>query len=519
MKKLRILIPLCLVLLLCACRITPEPPVTTQPTTVPTQPTAEPTTVPTEPPEPQWLLADRVSPSYEDFFSQDLPYNTNQFGWVVPQGESLAQYYIRSETGGLYIATNPWNGGYKIPNSENLMELPIVGADGKWAYLHSSEGILQLDMQTGESTLLVAHGSILRSALCGYDVLYYAAIAENDTIGVYRLYIPTMTTDTLCEGIANGYDLDIRFPSTTLGTVSWSCINPDMAQRLFAELNDPNSPYLEGDGQVEGPKHLWDDPSILQDPNYEWNWDKAALWVCRWIQEDTGIHTWYKCTYDPNTDTCTEDTGVVDNCWFGSGYAHDHFEPEITELPDPTPAIGPWIPITGVTLPPSPTADELYAEGLYDHYDASIPEVTVYGLPLQPEYAYHLSGSTLTKAMDTPITMAQNSVHFLYCVTEDNTVLQISHDGSTRNVLYTAEAEIREISHANGHLYLLDGSKIIDIDVPALQYRVLLEHDDIIEASAHDEPGIVYFTIARGLHYQQYLLTPETGKLEHTFIL
>ena len=41
----------------------------------------------------------------------------------------------------------------------------------------------------------------------------------------------------------------------------------------------------------------------------------------------------------------------------------------------------------------------------------------------------------------------------------------------------------------------------------------------IIEASAHDEPGIVYFTIARGLHYQQYLFTPETGELERTHIL
>jgi hypothetical protein len=520
MKTVRIF-ALCLcAALLWGCQSPVTPPTTTTPTTAPTTIPTEPTVPPTtEPPAPQWLVSDRISPSYDDFFTQDLSYNTITYGWTITEGDSLAQYYIRNEGDGLYISTNRWSGGYKIPNSENLMELPIVGADGKWTYLHSSEGILQLDMQTGESTLLVAHGSILRSALCGYDVLYYAAIAENDTIGIYRLYIPTMTTDTLCEGIANGYDLDIRFPSTTLGTVSWSCINPDMAQRLFAELNDPNSPYLEGDEQGEGPKHLWEDPSILQDPSYDWGWDKAALWVCRWIQEDTGIHTWYKCTYDPNTDTYTEDTGVVDNCWFGSGYAHDHFEPEITSLPDPTPAIGPWIPITGATLPASPTAEELYTEGLYDHYDANIPEVIVYGLPLQPEYAYHLRGSTLTKAVDIPITMAQNSVHFLYCVTEDNTVLQISHDGSSRNVLYTAEAEIREISQANGHLYILDGSKIIDIDVPALQYRVLLEHDYIIEASAQDEPGIVYFTIARGLHYQQYLFNPETGELERTHIL
>lgn len=520
MKKLRILIPLCLVLLLCACRISPEPPVTTiQPTTVPTQPTTEPTTVPTEPPEPEWLLADRVSPSYEDFFSQDLPYNTQSYRWTVSKGDSLIQYYIRTEGDGLYISSNPWGNDYMIPDSENLIELRIVGADGKWAYLQSGEGILRLDMQTGASTLFVAHAGILRADLCGYDVLYYAAVNADDTIGIYRLYIPTMTQDTLFEGIEKILDLSISFPSTTLGNISWYGINPDMADRLLTELNDPNSPYLEGDGQVEGPTHLWEDPSIVLDPSYEWNWDKAALWVCRLIQEDTGIHTWYKCTYDPNTDTCTEDTGVVDNCWFGSGYAHDHYEPEITELPDPSPAIGQWIPITGATLPPSPTDDELYAEGLYDHYDANIPEVTVYGLPLQPDYAYHLRNNTLTRAVDIPITMAQNSVHFLYCVTADNTVLQISHDGSTRNVLYTAEAEIREISHANGHLYLLDGSKIIDIDVPALQYRVLLEHENIIEASAYEEPGVVYFTIARGLHYQQYLFTPETGKLEHTHIL
>ncbi len=516
MKAIRFLC-LCLCFaLLWGCQSPVTPPATTIPTTVPTEPTVPPTT---EPPAPEWLVADRVSPSYDDFFSHDLPYNTLTYGWTVPKGDSLTQYYIRSERDGLCISSNPWSGGFMIPDSGNLTELPIVGADGKWAYLHSSDGILQLDMQTGESTLLVVHGNILQAALCGYDVLYYAAVSEDGTVGVYRLYIPTMTLDPLCEGIERSWYFSISFPRTTLGSITWSSINPDMATRLWAELNDPNSPYLEGDGQVGGPTHLWEDPSIVQDPNYEWGWDKAALWVCRWIQEDTGIHTWYKCTYDPTTDTYTEDTGVVDNCWFGSGYAHDHYEPEVTSLPDPVPVVSEWIPITGTTLPTSPTADELYAEGLYDHYDANIPGITVYGLPLQSEYVYHINSNTLTQAMDMPVTMAQNSVHFLYCVTEDNRLLQISHDGATHNILYTAESEIREISHANGHLYLLDGNKIVEIDIPALQYRVLLEHENIIEASAHDEEGVVYFTIARGLHYQQYLFTPETGELEQTHIL
>ena len=516
MKTVRIL-ALCLCLmLLWGCQSPVTPPAATTPTTAPTEPTVPPTTGPAA---PDWLAADRISPSYEEFFSQDLPYTTAQTGWVVPQGESLAQYYIRSETAGLYISTKPWSGGQKIPNSESLTGLFIVGADGKWAYLLSSEGILRLDMLTGESSVLVAQEGILQANLHGYDVLYYCAASEDGTLGVYRLYIPTMTLDTLYEGIERGWDFFISFPRTTLGSITWSGINPEMAERLLSELNDPNSPYLKGDGQMEGPTHLWDDPSILQDPNYDWNWDKAALWVCRWIQEDTGIHTWYKCTYDPNTGTSIEDTGVVDNCWFGSGYAHDHFEPEITELPDPIPAIGQWIPITGATLPPSPAADELYAEGVYDHYDANIPEITVYGQPLQPEYVYYNKNNTLTRAVDIPVTMAQNSVHFLYCVTEDNTVLQISHDGNTRNVLYTAESEIRDISQANGHLYLLDGNQIIDIDIPALQYRVLLEAENIIEAYAHDKKGVVYFAIARGLHYQQYLLTPETGELKQTHIL
>lgn len=525
MKKLRYLMLLCLVLLLCACKpIVDTPPTTTQPATVPTQsitePTTQPTTAPTEPEALiNWQVADRVSPSYEVFFSQDLPYNTSSCEWAVSHGEQIALFSLRSDVDGLYVTPDYWTAVHWVPNSETIWELPIAGADGKWGYLVSDEGILRLDILTGETSLLVEHSGILQAKLCGYDVLYYAATNSNATVDIYRLYIPTMTTDTLCEGIQTTCNLSIIFPSTTLGSITWNSINPDMLTRLTAELNDPNSPYKNGDGQGPGPVHLWEDPDSILSPDYHWDGDKSALWVCRWIQEDTGIHTWCKCTYDPSTDTYSEDTGVIDNCWFGSGFAHDHFEPEITELPDPVPIVGEWISITGVTLPTSPTADELYAEGLYDHYDADIPETTVYGLPLQPEYVYHIRNNTLARAVDVPVTMAQNSVHFLYCVTADNRVLQISHDGTTHNILYTAEGEIREISHANGHLYLLDGNKIVEIDIPALQYRILLEHESIIEASAYEDEGVVYFTIARGLHYQQYLFTPETGALEQTFIL
>ncbi len=524
MKKLRFLMPLCLVLLLCACKpIVDTPPTTTQPATVSTQPVTEPTTQPTTAPtEPEielnWLVTDRVSPSYEKFFSQNLPYNTFSGEWAVPHGDQIALFSLRSDVDGLYVTPDHWTAVHWVPNSETIWELPIAGADGKWGYLVSDEGILRLDILTGETSLFVEHSGILQAELCGYDVLYYAATNSSATVDIYRLYIPTMTQDILCEGIKACYDLSFSFPSSTLGSITWSSINPDMFTRLVAELNDPNSPYKNGDGQGQGPVHLWENPDSILDPDYEWGWDKSAYWVCRWIQEDTGIHTWYKCTYDPNTDIYSEDTGVIDNCWFGSGFAHDHFEPEITSLPDPIPAVGAWIPITDAALPSFITADSLYAEGPYDYSDAGIPYLIVHGQPLEDKYVYY-EENLLTRRTDVSVTMAVNSTHFLYCVTKDNTLLQISHDGSTRNVLYTGESEIRNLAYANGRIYLLDGHKIIEVDVPALRYRVVLEQDHIVEFGIWDEPGQIYFAVARGLHYQQYLFTPESGVLEQTFFL
>lgn len=525
MKKFRFLMLLYLSLLLCACKPAVDTPATTtQPATVPTQsitePTTQPTTAPTEP-ETQLncLVADRISPSYEEFFSQDLPYNTSSCEWAVSHGDQIALFSLRSDVDGMYVTPDHWTAAHMVPNSETIWELPIAGADGKWGYLVSDEGILRLDILTGETSLFVEHSSILQAQLCGYDVLYYAAVNNSGTVDIFRLYIPTMTTDTLYEGIQTTCNLSIIFPSTTLGPITWSSINPDMLTRLTAELNDPNSPYKNGDGQGQGPVHLWEDPDSILNPDYQWNWDKSALWVCRWIQEDTGIHTWYKCTYDPNTGTYTEDTGVIDNCWFGSGFAHDHFEPEITSLPDPTPAVGEWIPITNAALPSFITADSLYAERPYDYSDAGVPYLIVHGQPLEDQYVYYDEENLLTRGTDVSVTTAVNSTHFLYCVTKDNTLLQVSHDGSTRNVLYTGESEIRNLAYANGRVYILDGDKIIELDVPALRYRVVLEQAHIVEFGIWDNPGQIYFAVARGLHYQQYLFTPETGVLEQTFIL
>ena len=480
-------------------------------------PTTAPTTAPTEPSEPEtpWLLTDRTVPSYDDFFAQNRSYGTcASCEWLTDSG---TVYSLRHDMSGLYITKNYWDAEYRIPNTEDLYDLTIIGADGQWGYLLAPNGILRLDLLTGETALLIETSTILQAELKGWDVLYYSAAAADGTVGIYRLYLPEMLRETLHEGIPRGYNFEVYFPSSTLGTVRWFSIHPRMSQQVIEELNNPDSIYKQGTEQVSAPVHLWQDTAFLQDPSIPWGND--ILWLCRWIQEDTGIHTWYQCTYDSIAGTLTEDTGVIDNCWFGSGYAHDHFEPEITELPDPVPAPGEWVQISDAALPASPTAAELYAEGVYDHYHADIPELTIHGNPLEPHYLHARTEYTLTRLSDIPVTLAANSVHFIYCVTEDGRVLQLTHDGTVLNTLYTARGEIRAIDQANGHLYILDGDTLIDLDIPAMQYRVLLEQTDIIDIQAWEKPGQIYFCIARGLHYQQYIYHTDTNELERTFIL
>ncbi len=492
-------------------------PSETQPTEAPT---TEPTTAPTEPPEPEtpWVLADREAPSYDDFFSQDRSYGTcASYEWLADSG---TVYSLRHDMSGLYITKNFWDAEYRVPNTEDLYNLPIIGADGKWGYLLSPDGILRLGLLTGETSLIVENGHILQAELRGYDLLYYAAENDGGAIGIHRLYLPAMILDTVYDGITLDHQLGsfaFSAPDTTLGTVTWSSLNPEMVNRVTVELDNPDSPY-KSDGAENSIRtdHLWDDRTWLQEPGAYRN---HALWLCYWLQQDTGIHTWYKCSYDSITGTLTEDTGVIDNCWFGSGYAHDHYEPEITELPDPVPAPSEWIQIPDAALPAAPTADELYAEGVYDHYSAGVPGLTIHGNPLEPPYLYTRSEYTLTKLLDTPVIMVANSVYYIYCVTEDHTVLQLDRSGTIVNTLYTAREEIRAIDQANGHLYILDGDTLIELDIPAMQYRVLLEQTDIIEMQAWDEPGQIYFCVARGLHYQQYLYHTDTDELERTHFL
>lgn len=534
-KKLLCLLVLVHILALTACGVETPPetsaPVTTAPstepstapTTVPTEPTTEPTEPATEPAlenELPWLLADRQSPSYEDFFSQDLPYNTVSYEWLAETEEGNIFYNIRTNKDGFYITKTFWDVDYQVPNTAEIRDLSVIGADGRWGYLESDEGILRLDLLTGETSLLVANENLLGAYLMGYDVLYYAAMAEDGTIGIYRLYLPDMTLDTMYEGIALDVELggfSFSAPTSTLGPIIWTSLNPEMVTRVTQELRDPNSPYrCDGTRDNVSTAYLWDDPEALEGPGAYRN---SALWVCWWIQQDTGIHTFYKCTYDCVTGTLTEDTGVIDGCWFGSGYSHDHYEPEITELPDPVPAVGEWIAISGAVLPEGATAEEMYAEGVYDHYRADTPELQLVAKPLEKAYVYHFSDHILTKLLDIPMTMASNSVYYTYCVTEDGRVLQLSHEGEVLNTLYTAQDTIRGMDHANGYLYILDGDSLIQLDIPAMRYRVLLEQTNIIEMSAWEDPGMVYFCVARGLHYQQYFFYPDTGVLEQTHFL
>lgn len=518
MKTVRIL-ALCLCFaLLCGCHIQITPPATTTaPTTTATEPTVSPTT---EPPAPEWLVSDRVSPSYDDFFIQDLPYNTSATEWLVADGNTMSRYYLLNQTNGLYASKSNFRGGTRIPNTEELTGLPIVGVDGRWAYLLDEDGILRADLTNGEFSLFIPRSGIIQAELCGYDVLYYAAVSEDNTLGIYRLYIPTMTADVLQEGI----ELDpytgkfqISFPTTTLGAISWSCLHPDMLTRLKAELADPNSPYRDGKNSQGGPDYLWENPGFLEDP-YAF-YDAGLMVICNRIQDDTGIPCWYKCTYDCATGELTEDTGVVDGCWYGTGFPHDHFEPEITSLPAPKPSIGAWQDIPGVTLPDTITPDELYSEGRFDYFNAGLSDPVIQGMPLQSQYPCRLRDNTLIPVTDFPATMTAQTVHFLYCITEDNAVVQLSHDGSICNVLYTAEGKIHQISYAYGHLYLQDGYTLVDLDIPNLRYRVLLEDENLCEVQAYEEAGKVYFAIGRGLYYQQYLLQTDSGTLEKAYIV
>ena len=504
MKKMFLCV-LVLLLLLSACHAPVETPDlnTSDPTT---QNTTVPVVDPTELSADDCLLADREMLSYQAFFGENYVYADKAFfgrtDWAVFSGEKAVLFDIKYDIArDVYCVGSVAIGElyYTIPGSEDYTKgYNCLAADGVYIYFQNAEEIVQLNMRTGESRQIVSCDYINNAYICGRDALYYAAVTDGK-LAINRLYIPTMQNDVLYDDFSDDTpygesELYLYKPESTQGEVVWYFVNPAMTERLVEEVSNPESKYKSL--ASINISVLWEEEGALN-PDL----GRERLWLCKHIQEDTDIRTFMKITLNQGTGECSEELGIIDNCWFGSGYPHDHYSPEITEKEAPVPADGQWIDIPDL----EPIRGEVSAVAYSDQF---MP-YTLYC------YDSILDDGVLgERLIETPVV----SVYGSFCVTEDNTLIQVSWDGSVCNTLYKVKDKVRVFDQFKDKLYFLDGNAIVELDLSEGKYRTIVEYTNIVEmhvenAGTDEAFADIYFAVARGLFVEGYLYVSEIDEI------
>ena len=509
---------LSLALLLCAC--TPQEPAQTDPTQNSTAPSesVSATESDTDPPTEAatetgaqllspdaWLITDATPLTYEEYFSEDRVYPSNGTSWLAETNAGYVVYRATLDNGSLFVHTDAAESIYVVPCEEDLSQYSLLAANGSFAYLRGKEDILMVELLAGRTYTLLQTENEYNARLQDDLVLYYSE-SEEDSINICRLYIPTGEKDILytvpLEGTPESW-FHFYTPESTQGNIVWYMMNPDMLTLLKQEFSDPDSKY-----RSDYPE-FWEDPTRLYDPI-----GASIGRICVSIQDETGIRAFVKYNYDPKDGSLTKKTGIIDGCWYGSDWGHDHFAPEITELPAPNLLMEDWTSIAPVSpQPQSPTAEEMYAE---ERGQEGAYRTALYDTDSESGNLFTLKDGIATPVFGKQVAKVLNSPYYIYCITQDNTLYQVSYDGSFVQPLYTGKESLSELDYHCGILCLLDGTALIQIDVPKLQYRAVLEHSHLEGIYYFGDPTQLRLNIRGGLCLKPYLYDPATGQLTET---
>lgn len=448
------------------------------------------------------LLTERNTLSYEEFFGEDRVYADDAFSgrrdWIIPSGGETILFDIKYDfTQEMFYIDSPACRGtrYIIPGSDAYASTyNLLSADGVYAYFQNTEEIVQLDMRTGAALQIVRCDHIRNAYICGRDALYYAGVTDGK-LAINRLYIPTMQLDVLFDDFSadtpyGENEIYLYKPTSTQGDVVWYCVNPAMTEQVRKETADPDSKFI--DLPLIDITRLWGEGDPM-DPDLS----RERLWLYKYIQQDTDIRAFLEVTYNQATGEDSERLGVIDDCWFGSGYPHDHYSPEITEKETPVPADGQWIDIPEL----EPIRGEVSAVAYADQF---MP----YTL-----YCYD-NGKLGEKLIETPVV----DVYGAFCVTEDNTLIQVSWDGNVCNILYRVKDKIRKLEQFNDRLYFLDGNTMVELDLSEGKHRTIVEYTNITEMYLDNfedtsDFAEIYFVVEKGLFVEGYVYYIATDEI------
>lgn len=531
MKKYICLLPLLvIVILLSACTDSQADPITsvpdslsstptssvpptdasTSPTDAPTSPTE---TEPTEPPLVQlstdWVIEDRTFLPFEERFENDLSFTGYGGSWFVQISDNTYCEYSLSKSKGSSVLNVRQNETviYQFRSDRDLSSYSLVTGDGQWAYLSGENQLIRMDLLTGESTTLEEFSpDLLKWYIwnCDQDMVFIYTLDQDYRLHYYYKDLRSGATKTMYEGTIPATPLeDMVFyrPGSTQSPVCWRMMNPDFYEVLKKELSDPESPFRTMlDGRFS---YYWDQPEKYSQSI------EGMFFLCLRIQDHYGIPARVKYYYDYTTGELTPDYGIICDCERGSDKGHDPFDYEITK--EEVPEI---LDVAPVELPNIIKLTNEQAEAAQDisceHYRYSDDVYTQFGL----EYPAIQENGIYTKLADIPITQMVLPPDYAYCITLDNTIIQLSYDGSVYNTIYTSDSKLNSLCYWAGCLYFRDNDTIIRIDTINGTWQPILRSTLKEFFVSGEGDGGLSIAVRQGMYYQAYFFYLETGELE-----
>ena len=483
------------------------------------------TSVPTTEPAPpirlftDWVVEDREIIPFEERFEEDVYFGTTTRWFIQEEGNTYVRYALSTRKGIYPLAI--WNYDsiiYEIPCDRELTGYTLLIGDGLNAYLVSTDELIRVDLRSGTSaTLLTRDSNIIfwEVYTCGKDTVCIFEIDAEKNLRIFYRDLHSDAEKILYEGVLPesspydfiSYDRGLSFtpPSSTQGTFSWRMMNPAFYAVVQKELANPDSEF-QHHYKENCYSMCWEDPE--NKPIHLSTYPS----LCDAIENAYDIPYRIEYTYNPVTGELTEDYGIVDTCFYGSGYSHDHYDYENTREEPVTVLNSDPVDIPTITKLTAKQAEEALAdESNYYYKNTVLYSEYGYGHP------YWLQDGKFIKLADIECVGFISTQYYVYCFTAENTIVQISPDGSICNTIYTANAEMDDWFYYLGSIYVQDGNQVIRINIINGTRQVLLESNGNIYIRAYgDDFGEISVDITQGLYYQQHFFNPDNGELEET---
>lgn len=504
-------------------------PTDTQPTTQQTLPpgTTEPTADTTLPPETTeplptddteinaypWYVETPDGMAYEEFFGQTRVLTASEGStWIATTG---TEYILRTTDEGLQVWQN--NGGrafYNVPGFEG----PDCGVtpafcNGNTAYVYSDTQLLQLDVMTGEYTVEAEFDRVMGTSGRGPYLMYFAAVT-GEKLSIYRIYVPTGAVELLCSKTSAKtapFWFEFGTQKTTEDPVIWEMINPKVYTVLEQEIRNTGSVLLEDADIVKNFGALWVKPETLDE---ELQYDGRVADLLRTMQEKFGLNALVRCSYDPITGEYTEKEGVMDDCWFGSGMRHDHFDFEETAEIIPTVIDTKVTTIEGLTPPAEDIANKMREE----QWGQDQKKYTVHSELYDFYYLCIKENGNYRRVCDAPLRDSYEVIHTAngtYLATVDGNLLWVDNQENVTQIYKAQFGELRRLQYHKGKLCAVDGDHIVMLDLLECTCSVILYHPGTISMNFESDTEL-YVTITLGLDISAYIFNFETGKLAQT---